>query len=74
MYNKHIFYGEGKITHLEGCRSIWIQVCDTIKWLSICRIRCMLRVYICGRRSWLSIPIHGQWWCPCNIQVLVTPS
>jgi hypothetical protein len=40
MNNKQIFNDEEKVTHLEGCRSIWIQVCGTIKWLSICRIGC----------------------------------
>jgi hypothetical protein len=29
---------KAKVTRLEGRISIWIEVCDTIKWLSICLI------------------------------------
>jgi hypothetical protein len=45
MNNKQIFNDERKVTHLEGYKSIWIQVCDTIKWLSICRIGCRVYTY-----------------------------
>jgi hypothetical protein len=34
MNDRQIVKQETKLTHLYGYRSIWIHVCNTIKWLS----------------------------------------